>query len=53
MSIADSEALQSPVVSDVARGERGFWALIATQFQGAFSDNILRNLLLAIVVGMG
>src|SRR5580692_81720 len=34
------------------RGRRGFWALIATQFQGAFSDNILRNLLLSIVVGM-
>jgi MFS family permease len=27
-------------------------ALIATQFQGAFSDNILRNLLLSIIVGM-
>jgi acyl-[acyl-carrier-protein]-phospholipid O-acyltransferase/long-chain-fatty-acid--[acyl-carrier-protein] ligase len=35
------------------RSERGFWALIATQFQGAYSDNILRNLLLAIIVGMG
>lgn len=35
------------------RGERGFWALIATQFQGAYSDNILRNLLLAMIVGMG
>src|SRR5579863_10717223 len=34
------------------RSRRGFWALIATQFQGAFSDNILRNLLLSIVVGM-
>ncbi len=34
------------------RGERGFWALIATQFQGAFSDNILRNLLLSMIVGM-
>src|SRR5271156_3232539 len=32
---------------------RGFWALIATQFQGACSDNILRNLLLSIIVGMG
>ena len=32
--------------------ERGFWALIATQFQGAFSDNILRNLLLSMIVGM-
>jgi acyl-[acyl-carrier-protein]-phospholipid O-acyltransferase/long-chain-fatty-acid--[acyl-carrier-protein] ligase len=34
------------------RSERGFWALIVTQFQGAFSDNILRNLLLSMIVGM-
>jgi acyl-[acyl-carrier-protein]-phospholipid O-acyltransferase / long-chain-fatty-acid--[acyl-carrier-protein] ligase len=34
------------------RSSRGFWALIATQFQGAFSDNILRNLLLSMIVGM-
>jgi acyl-[acyl-carrier-protein]-phospholipid O-acyltransferase / long-chain-fatty-acid--[acyl-carrier-protein] ligase len=34
------------------RDRRGFWALIATQFQGAFSDNILRNLLLSMIVGM-
>jgi nitrate/nitrite transporter NarK len=27
--------------------------LIVTQFQGAYSDNILRNLLLAMIVGMG
>ena len=45
-------------VSSVAAAEaptriRGFWALIATQFQGACSDNILRNLLLSIIVGMG
>ena len=31
---------------------RPLWALIATQFQGAFSDNILRNLLLSMIVGM-
>ena len=37
-----------------ARSRRGFYqALIATQFQGAYSDNILRNLLLSMVVGMG
>src|SRR5579863_2936844 len=36
-----------------ARSERGFWAIIVTQFQGAYSDNILRNLLLAMIVGMG
>ncbi|MGA9133495.1 MAG: MFS transporter [Candidatus Sulfotelmatobacter sp.] len=34
------------------RSRRGFWALIAMQFQGAFSDNILRNLLLSMIVGM-
>src|ERR1700733_8810729 len=34
------------------RSRHGFWALIATQFQGAFSDNILRNLLLSMIVGM-
>jgi len=34
------------------RSSRGFWALISTQFQGAFSDNILRNLLLSMIVGM-
>jgi acyl-[acyl-carrier-protein]-phospholipid O-acyltransferase/long-chain-fatty-acid--[acyl-carrier-protein] ligase len=32
---------------------RGFWSLIATQFQGAFSDNALKNLVLFLVVGMG
>ena len=34
-------------------GLRGFWSLIATQFQGAFSDNALKNLVLFLVVGMG
>jgi acyl-[acyl-carrier-protein]-phospholipid O-acyltransferase/long-chain-fatty-acid--[acyl-carrier-protein] ligase len=41
-----------PSLSAAPRNRRGFWALIATQFQGAFSDNILRNLLLSIVIGM-
>ena len=39
--------------SDRERSTRGFWALIVTQFQGAYSDNILRNLLLSMIVGMG
>ncbi len=42
----------APLVVDTPYRRRGFWALIATQFQGAFSDNILRNLLLSIVIGM-
>jgi acyl-[acyl-carrier-protein]-phospholipid O-acyltransferase/long-chain-fatty-acid--[acyl-carrier-protein] ligase len=41
-----------PITVHAPRSRRGFWALIATQFQGAFSDNILRNLLLAMIVGM-
>ena len=47
----DSESL--PALLEHPRSERGFWALIATQFQGAYSDNILRNLLLSMIVGMG
>src|SRR5512140_3711940 len=31
----------------------GFWALIATQFQGAFSDNFLKNLAIFFVLGLG
>src|ERR1700752_4312275 len=53
MSPADSAAVHAPTASETARSERGFSALIVTQFQGAYSDNILRNLLLAMVVGMG
>jgi acyl-[acyl-carrier-protein]-phospholipid O-acyltransferase/long-chain-fatty-acid--[acyl-carrier-protein] ligase len=32
---------------------RGFWALIVTQFQGAFSDNTLQWLAIFIVMGLG
>jgi acyl-[acyl-carrier-protein]-phospholipid O-acyltransferase / long-chain-fatty-acid--[acyl-carrier-protein] ligase len=42
----------SGIAIQPAQHRRGFWALIATQFQGAFSDNILRNLLLSMIVGM-
>ncbi|MGA9670012.1 MAG: acyl-[ACP]--phospholipid O-acyltransferase [Terracidiphilus sp.] len=43
----------TPLLPEPVTKTRGFWSLIATQFQGAFSDNILRNLLLSIIVGMG
>lgn len=39
-------------IAQIPYRRRSFWALIATQFQGAFSDNVLRNLLLSIVIGM-
>jgi acyl-[acyl-carrier-protein]-phospholipid O-acyltransferase/long-chain-fatty-acid--[acyl-carrier-protein] ligase len=31
---------------------RGFWALIVTQFQGAFSDNVLKWLVVFMILGM-
>ena len=31
----------------------GFWSLIATQFQGAFSDSAFKNLVIFLIVGMG
>ena len=31
----------------------GFWNLIATQFQGAFSDSAFKNLVIFLIVGMG
>ncbi len=33
--------------------QRGFWSLIVTQFQGAFSDNTLKFLIQFWVLGMG
>src|SRR5271157_1175978 len=42
-----------PAAAERPRSTRGFWALIVTQFQGAYSDNILRNLLLSMIVFMG
>ncbi len=29
---------------------RSFWALIVTQFQGAFSDNVLKNLVVLLAL---
>ncbi len=31
---------------------RGFWSLFVTQFQGAFSDNVLKNLVIFMLVAM-
>lgn len=33
--------------------KRGFWSLIATQFQGAFSDNAFKTLVIFLIVGLG
>lgn len=39
-----------PDSTNPSRG--GFWSLIATQFQGAFSDNALKNLVIFLILGM-
>jgi acyl-[acyl-carrier-protein]-phospholipid O-acyltransferase/long-chain-fatty-acid--[acyl-carrier-protein] ligase len=38
--------------NDSPKGRAGFWSLIATQFQGAFSDNALKNLVIFLILGM-
>lgn len=42
-----------PAASDPRGGLLGFWALIATQFQGAFSDNALKWLVSFLVLESG
>ncbi|MBI2928754.1 MAG: MFS transporter [Verrucomicrobia bacterium] len=50
MSIADTPPATSPPVEPP--WQRGFWSLIITQFQGAFSDQTLQKLVIFIVLGM-
>jgi acyl-[acyl-carrier-protein]-phospholipid O-acyltransferase/long-chain-fatty-acid--[acyl-carrier-protein] ligase len=52
-NVTVADAVEQVAATKGERSTRGFWALIATQFQGAYSDNILRNLLLSMIVGMG
>lgn len=42
--------ISKPLVSRSWR--RGFWSLVATQFQGAFNENGLKNLVVFIILGM-
>ncbi|MHB8522656.1 MAG: acyl-[ACP]--phospholipid O-acyltransferase [Limisphaerales bacterium] len=48
---AETAAAAGP--SDERSWQRGFWSLIVTQFQGAFSDNALKNLVIFLIIGMG
>ncbi|HYL10194.1 MAG TPA: acyl-[ACP]--phospholipid O-acyltransferase [Candidatus Acidoferrales bacterium] len=41
------------LTAEAPRGLFGFWCLIATQFQGAFSDNVLKWLFSFLVLGLG
>jgi len=38
-------------LTESSTGTRGFWSLIVTQFQGAFSDNVLKNLVVFMILG--
>jgi acyl-[acyl-carrier-protein]-phospholipid O-acyltransferase/long-chain-fatty-acid--[acyl-carrier-protein] ligase len=40
------------IVNSQILSSRGFWALIVTQFQGAFSDNSLKWLAIFLIMGM-
>src|SRR5271169_3396823 len=42
-----------PRVEEDSRWRLGFWSLIVTQFQGAFSDNALRWLVAFMLLDMG
>jgi hypothetical protein len=45
------EPMDTPAPSH--HSQRGFWALIVTQFQGAFSENTLKTLVIFLIAGMG
>lgn len=37
-------------ISSESKWQRGFWCLMGTQFQGAFSDNVLKQLVIFLVM---
>jgi acyl-[acyl-carrier-protein]-phospholipid O-acyltransferase / long-chain-fatty-acid--[acyl-carrier-protein] ligase len=43
--------MHEPPITVVPGWRRGFWCLMATQFQTAFSDNALKNLIILLVLG--
>lgn len=45
-----SPASLAPDVPGAVSHDRGFWALIVTQFQGAFSDNVVKNLVVFVAL---
>ena len=48
-----TETGNNPALRTPHPAMRGFWALIVTQFQGAFSDNALKWLAIFLITGMG
>ena len=48
-----SEKINDNLTSTEKPWKRSFWSLIVTQFQGAFSDNALKNLVIYLIVSSG
>jgi acyl-[acyl-carrier-protein]-phospholipid O-acyltransferase/long-chain-fatty-acid--[acyl-carrier-protein] ligase len=48
-----SENVTIPSAHPHRSWKRGFWSLIATQFQGAFSDNLLKWFVTFLILAMG
>jgi acyl-[acyl-carrier-protein]-phospholipid O-acyltransferase/long-chain-fatty-acid--[acyl-carrier-protein] ligase len=46
-------ASDTNVAGQKTESTRGFWALFITQFQGAFSDNVLKWLAIYLITGLG
>jgi acyl-[acyl-carrier-protein]-phospholipid O-acyltransferase/long-chain-fatty-acid--[acyl-carrier-protein] ligase len=50
--IQDMNETESSKIRTVPGRLRGFWCLIVAQFQGAFSDNVLKNLVIFMILGL-
>src|SRR3954468_575995 len=48
---ATAETLGADDAREISGWQKGFWSLIVTQFQGAFSDNALKQLVIFLVLG--
>ncbi len=48
----DQQSAPSQTEAPPKPGLTGFWSLFITQFQGAFSDNVVKNLVIFMMIGM-
>jgi hypothetical protein len=49
---APTESASERVENAARPWRRGFWSLVITQFQGAFNENGLKNLVVFLILGM-
>ncbi len=48
--VQSTDAAETPTAETAPRNLRGFWCLFATQFQGAFSDNVYKFLVTFVIM---